>query len=161
MKLKVVSLFVSEKIECAIDLFNERTPIILDGLYELEEKSYFTYSDDTNKQVVRTINQYLSQDKIVYIHGYRSRWPWSSAIGYTSKGRYFINTRKLDSLTADQYAGNIAHEILGHLAGYKHGSNRVTEKKKNSVPYIIGYLISGDFGFAKLLELARKYKGVS
>lgn len=151
MMLKIVNKTGSQKIDDAIKIFNSSVKGILDQVYCLPEKSYFTYTNDTNKQIVRKCNHFLAQGKTIEIRPYKTRWPWSSVIGYTYKGQYFINTRKIDSLSVSIYVGNIFHEILGHEVGYGHGSNRITEKKKKSWPYFVGYLASGE---TKITELS-------
>jgi len=158
--LKVKNNTGYDKIDKAIKIFYERVPQVLDLIYELKPSdTYFTYTNDTNKEVARNIQHFMSQDKIIEINGYRP-WYWrSSAIGYTSKGKYFINTRKIKSLDVEDCAGNITHEILGHLVGYSHGSNRINEKKKISVPYALGYLVNGEMSITRFLDLSHKYQG--
>lgn len=161
MMLKIVNKTGSQKIDDAVLFFQDRIPNLLDKLYDLPEQSYFTYTNDTNREVVRKLNHFLAQDKTIEIRPYKTRWPWSSVIGYTSRGKYYINMRKIDSLDLTDYAGNVAHEIC-HMSplNYRHGSNYYTEKKRVSVPYALGYLTSFEMDFEEFLILSKKYKGL-
>ena len=161
MMLKVINKTGFPKIDEAIKIFNSRTQSQLDLIYELPEKSYFTYTNDTTREAVRKINHFLAQDKTIEIQGYKTRWTWSSVIGYTYRGKYFINTRKINNLDVLTYAGNIFHEIC-HMKplNYKHGSNYPSEEKSISVPYLFGYLLSSEMIISDFLKLSAKYKGV-
>lgn len=158
--MKIINKTNCQKIDDAIKLFELNINNILEKIEQLPKEKYFTYTEDDNKQVVRKLRAFFKQEKIVEIEGYKSWNRWSKVIGYTSKGRYFINLRKIDSLTSMQWSGNICHELC-HIASYKHGNNYPSEKKKVSVPYLIGYLISSEMMFSDFIKLSMKYKNIN
>ena len=65
--------------------------------------------------------------------------PWTSAIATTFKnkpGKIFINLRKIQQRSVEDYVNTITHEVT-HILGYSHGSNS-PKGKENSVPYWLG-----------------------
>jgi|DEB0MinimDraft_6_1074348.scaffolds.fasta_scaffold105184_2 hypothetical protein len=152
MNIQIVNKTGFKKIDQAIELFWERIGEQLDEIYQLPEDKYFTYTEDTNNEVVAKVRHFLNSDREVKIYSYRPWKWWSRVIGYTKGQNITINSRKINSLSVDDYAGHIAHEILGHMVGYGHGNNYWTKKKKYSWPYFIGYLISGKMTIQDLVN---------
>lgn len=140
------------KIILARDLFNFRIHCVLTNLEHYKLLFPFTYTEDSCWHVYNKLKDFLASEVEIKIIGYKPWNPWSAAIGYTTKGSntIHVNLRKLDSLTVADYAGNICHEIC-HLIGYSHGNNIKTLKKTYSVPYALGYLVSEEMTYEKLI----------
>lgn len=144
MTIQIVNKTGFSKIDQAIAYFHISVVKHLNEVYQLPENKYFTYTEDTNNEVVAKIRHFLNSDREIKIYSYRPwRW-WSRVIGYTKGQNITINSRKLSKMSVDDYAGHIMHEIC-HMDGidYSHGNNYITTKKKYSVPYFMGYLFSG------------------
>lgn len=149
------------KVQLAINFFYKNLPEILSQIDALPEDKYFTYTTLTNKQIVQKITSSLINDQQIIlghtvnfkmkvnILGYRPFNPWSSVVGYTvhdddlTNDTIYINLRKLPKMSPEEVAGNILHECL-HLINFGHGSNKLTKDKIKSVPYFLGYLMSGE-----------------
>jgi hypothetical protein len=69
----------------------------------------------------------------ITIKPYKSKLPWSKAIGYAEGSTVWVNTRKLYLPIYDRVE-NIMHEAT-HLCGYSHDGNRVTAYNLGTVPY--------------------------
>lgn len=151
----------SEKIDAAISIFKERIRAIVLMLGQLDELSTpFTYSNYCVYQVRNAIEAFLSSEMDIEIALYKSKNPYSSAIGFYAGGNViYINSRKLDSFSDDDYAGTIAHELM-HVIGFSHGNNYVDSNKLKSIPYSIGRIVSGEsnFPFSKEPEIKLTYK---
>lgn len=142
--MKVINCTKFSKIDLAIELFYKRAKPVAESLLELppNEKD-FTYTVLTNREIALSIYSSLSRNIEVKVYSYKPWNPWSVVIGYSNgSGNIYVNERKINSLDVEEYAGNIFHELL-HVLGFSHGSNKITEKKKKSVPYAVGYLMSG------------------
>lgn len=153
MNIQLVNKTKHEKIDQAITIFKNNIEKYLSQVENLGPKNYFTYTEDKCDEVAQKYRAYLYSKAIVLITGYRSRWPWSRAIGSSNGKRIAVNTRKLNKFSAEYYAGFIAHEIA-HMdeLDYSHGNNYITHKKKFSVPYFIGYLVRGTKKICDLVE---------
>lgn len=133
-----------EKINEAITYFHSEIPKYLKKL-SLSEARSFTYTELTDRSVAIMLDTFINRSNAeIAIRTYRPWYRWSSAIGYTEGSNVlYLNEYKISKFLVADYAGNIGHEIC-HLAGFGHGSNKITASKKLSVPYAIGYLISGE-----------------
>lgn len=149
------------KVQLAINFFYKNLPEILSQIDALPEDKYFTYTTLTKKQIVQKITSSLINDQQIIlghavnfkmkvnILGYRPFNPWSSVVGYTvhdddlTNDTIYINLRKLPKMSPEEVAGNIMHECL-HLINFGHGTNKLTKDKIKSVPYFLGYLMSGE-----------------
>lgn len=128
------------KIQRACDLADI---FLHDFLGIIKQESHFTYTNMTVNQVYTTIKEGLDRKPRFKVRLYTSKWPWSKAIGYTTKGSstIFLNSRMLDSRTVYDYVNTLTHESLHlkELGGFSHGSNS-PRGKEQSVPYRIGQL---------------------
>jgi len=95
----------------------------------------FFNTKDSGHIVASKINQ---SDLTMNIVPYKTKLPWSKAIGYASGNTIYVNIRKLDLPLRDR-CNNFIHELC-HLLGYSHKGNYVTEYNLNTVPYKIGSL---------------------
>lgn len=151
MKINIVNKSKLVKISDAIIYFEQNVYRILDEIENLKPKVYFTYCDKTNIEIVEQLRKFLNSNQTVIISTYKPRWPWSKVIGYSKGNKIYINRRKLKDNDFSFYAGNLLHEIC-HVADFSHGNNYITEKKKYSVPYFLGYMMSGRRKLSDLLE---------
>ena len=151
MKINIVDKTGIEKIADAVIYLEQNIDRVLSEIENLSEKHYFTYTEKTNVEVVKQLRNYFDSDASVTIRTYRSRWPWSKVIGYSKGNRIVINRRKLRSYDSKFYAGHLTHELC-HKADFSHGNNYITEKKKYSVPYFMGYLMNGKRNLSDLVE---------
>jgi hypothetical protein len=151
--VKIINNTGHSKIDEAINYFFKVFPDVVGALAKLPlGDNDFTYTKDHNAGVVHVLNNVFRSDVELEIKLYRPKNPFSAAIGYTAGGNaIYINERKLHTLTYLDYAGNIAHEFC-HFAGYAHGDNYINAAKKKSVPYAIGYLVSGESSFPLVKE---------
>lgn len=130
---------------------------VLNKIEALPDEKYFTYTNQTSKQIALFLKQCFFKEgiltKTVNVVGYKTFFPWSSVIGYSSlnSNTIHINLRKLNSMTIEGYAGHLAHEIC-HIFGFQHGNNYPSPKKRLSVPYALGYLVSGEMGIEELID---------
>jgi len=60
MNIQIVNKTGFKKIDQAIELFWERIGEQLDEIYQLPEDKYFTYTEDTNNEVVAKVRAYLA-----------------------------------------------------------------------------------------------------
>lgn len=129
----------------------------LDEIKNLEGHKFFTYTDETCEEVANKIKDFVLKDKIVSpvisVFGFKPFFRWSKVVGYTTKGtsKIYVNLRKIPVMTEQEIAGNLLHEIC-HLAGYEHGNNYFTDKKKYSVPYFLGYFIANEVTVIDLIS---------
>lgn len=151
----------SPKIDLAIKFVTE---MLVDDVFEnissinfyqnIVVKKDFTFTKDEGPKVSQTLRleakQAFEVDDIE-VRPYRTRWPWSSVIGYSDGENIYINMRKINDLDIADYVGNLVHEFCHH-AGYGHGDNNInkdTDRKLKSVPYYCGKLASGIYNLLK------------
>ena len=126
------------------DKINKAMGIAEDFLWNhlsvIKKEDHFTYTNQTVKQVYETIKSHLAKETYIEVDLYKSKWPWSKAIAYTTKGssKLFINSRHIPDRSVEDYVNTLTHEFL-HLCGYSHGSNN-PKGKEQSIPYRIGQL---------------------
>lgn len=109
-----------------------------DFLNRIRGVKSFNFTTDTGEVVASKI---LSSDLTMNIRPYKTKWPWSKAIGYAAGNTIYVNTRKLDLPLADR-VNNFFHEPL-HLIGYSHNSNnKASGDSLESVPYKCGKIFS-------------------
>lgn len=142
-----------EKIDEAIIEFHARFPEVLEALSKLPGIDMdFKYTTHTNYEVVKILKDGYASDVVIKVKGYYPRNPFTKAIAYTLGGNeIFINLRKINSFTYQDYANTIAHELC-HILGYSHGNNYITPDKLFSVPYAIGKLVSGESSWPLVKE---------
>jgi hypothetical protein len=149
-KIDLAIKFVTEML---VEEFEDRTSFI--NFYQnIKVKKDFTFTKDEGTKVAEVLkaeaNQAFQTDDIE-VRPYRTKWPWSSVIGYSDGENVYINMRKINSLSISDYVGNLVHEFCHH-AGYGHGDNNIsrnTERKLKSVPYYCGELASGIYDLSK------------
>jgi len=95
----------------------------------------FSYTNDSGVEVARRIK--IGPIAIQKIVAYKTKWPWSSVLGYYENNTYFLNTRKMDISVLDR-AENLFHELVGHGCGYTHKEGKQDAESLNSVPYKSG-----------------------
>jgi hypothetical protein len=143
------------KIVLARDYLFKVLPEKLEALKLLRELKPFTYTTQSCIEVANKVEDFILNgytvllgQKIFYgvinIKGYKTFNPWSSVIGYSDprNNTIYVNLRKINSLSVEEYAGHILHECC-HKIDYGHGNNYPSKKKNFSVPYFLGYYISG------------------
>lgn len=154
--MQIHNLTGHEKVTTGINYFLQLAPKMIQAIKELPiESKDFTYTKESNWMVARILEQHYNSSFEVKIKTFRPWNPWSAVIGYTiGTDEIFLNERKLPLLTYQDIAGWIAHEFCHHPCGFRHGSNKITNLKKLSVPYAFGYLVSGnsDFPLVKYRE---------
>lgn len=154
-----------QKINDGANYFYQTLPELLEELTNIPENKYFTYSLDTNIQVANKIKKRLIEDEIIIaqfsmksqlvvnVVGYKPFNPWSKVVGYTTKksNTIYVNLRKIPSMSDGEIAGHLFHEVL-HILGYGHGNNFYSDKKKYSINYFLGYLLSGEVNIEDLQD---------
>lgn len=138
------------KIDDAILMVKDKLPKIIEALHRLPPGSQdFSYTNLGNHAVAAMLyNAFYRSNVSLKIKVQKTKWPWSKAIGWTNgTEEIFINGWKINSLSVQDIAGNIAHEFCHFPGRFQHGNNTLTTLKKLSVPYAIGYLVSGEAKF--------------
>tara|TARA_R110000868_G_scaffold268180_1_gene527408 strand:+ start:1642 stop:2055 length:414 start_codon:yes stop_codon:yes gene_type:complete len=110
-------------------------------LFKLGTIQKFNYAYDSGHDVRVKI---FNSDIVMNIVPYKTKLPWSKAIGYASGDTIYVNTRKLDLPLADRVE-NFMHEPM-HLLGYSHKGNYNNEFNRGTVPYRVAEI------FRKYLE---------
>ena len=137
-------MFINETQIPKIQQACDRADIFLnDYLSIIKQETHFTHTKLTVNQVYDSIKVGLDLKPRLVVRLYRSRLPWSKAIGYTTKGSsiIFLNSRMIDSRSTHDYVNTLVHEALHTtiLGGFSHGSNN-PRGKEQSVNYRIGQL---------------------
>ena len=121
---------ISLAIKIAESLLNPNSPMIK----ELLKKDDFKFNSGSGSEVVLRL---LAQREVINVFTYRSKLPWSKALGYFDGKAIYINVRKLPGLDLIELASLILHEYA-HYCGMNHGNNfKTQEKALFSVPYFI------------------------
>jgi hypothetical protein len=74
---------------------------------------------ENDAEIFNHIRFMFNCDLNIEIVSYKTRYPFSSVIGYAEGNRVYENTRKINSLTIHERVGHLGHEIC-HLFGYRH-----------------------------------------
>lgn len=137
------------KVETAIQLFLNRAPKIINALASLPAGSKdFTYTSHENREVAQFLSDAFYSSVVIKIVIQKTKNPFSSCIGWTNgTGIHYINGWKINKLSVEDIAGNVAHEFCHHPCGFGHGTDKIDSVKKLSVPYAFGYLISQESNF--------------
>jgi hypothetical protein len=98
----------------------------------------FKFNSGLGPQIVLNL---LKERPPISVFVYKTKNPWSAALGYSDGKAIYINTRKLPINRRD-LIGLLLHEY-SHFCGYSHGNNWPSEEKNiYSVPYFISSNIS-------------------
>lgn len=132
MRILIDERLNDEKIEAAARLlaFHYRDYKWLEKLRTIPSFNHTTHSGNHVAEAL------YDCQILIEIRPYKSKWPWSKAIGYARGNTVWVNTRKLDLPLKDRVS-NFMHEAL-HLLGYSHNGNYVTEYNNGTVPYKVG-----------------------
>jgi len=107
-------------------------------------KENFDMTDVDGEFIVERMREFIASGKVVNVKTYKSRNPWSKALGYFSSSRPLdinLNTRKLNRSQAS-FTNTLIHEFCHMLDNYDderygHGDNSAAGKQ-NTVPYWVG-----------------------
>jgi hypothetical protein len=119
----------------------------------IKNKKDFKYDSGNGSYIA---SELLEARPIVRINFYRSKWPWSAAIGYVNSNdskNMYLNSRKIEALTISDIVGWVLHE-WSHLQGFHHGTGRTANYKTEdkclySVPYYLSENVSKWFTISK------------
>lgn len=104
---------------------------------EIAGKNDFKYDSGSGIDVYLKLS---AARKPITVGVYRSKNPWSKAVGYFDGKGIYINTRK--KLLRDEIVGLFLHEYA-HYCGFSHGNNfKTKEKCLYSVPYWLSENVS-------------------
>jgi len=153
--MKIINKTGQKKIDEAVELFWSYLPENLEQLNSIPSKDYFYQCDQTSDEIASKIKEFFyntDSTKDITLVLYKPFNRWSSAIGYTDEPTrtIHINSRKLNSLEILDYSGHIFHESL-HVMGYTHSFYN-SKNRPFTVPYFLGYLMSGDKTIEELLD---------
>jgi hypothetical protein len=123
---------IAAAIHAATNLFDYQSGM----MQELAEKDDFKFNSGLGYEIVNKIRAF---DKAVPVFTYRPWNPFTAALGYSKKGKVYINVRKLDSMEFSDLVGLMVHERL-HAIGFNHGTGMYSNYKTEeaclySVPY--------------------------
>lgn len=108
-------------------------------MFDICKKNDFKYNSGTGEEVFQRIVNYK---ETVPVFTYRSRNPFTRALGYSDRYGIHINTRKLQGMSIQTLVGLLCHEYL-HQVGFSHGNNFKTQDK---VLYSVPYFVSENIG---------------
>jgi hypothetical protein len=108
-------------------------------MQELREKNDFAFNSGSGIEVY---NKILNCKTVAPIFTYRSKLPWSKAMGYSDGKAIHLNLRKLNGLNIPELVGLLCHEYL-HLVGFGHGNNFKTKEK---CEFSVNYFASSNIG---------------
>jgi hypothetical protein len=130
-------MFDSNKVEDSVILAEE---FLRGQLHCILSMSEFKYTDQKPEQVFNHISSCVSGFDInrpLLVTKFKTKLPWSTAIGQTTELGYEINSRKINSLTVPVLVGNAVHEFTHKPCGYEHPFFS-TKDRPLSVSYWLG-----------------------
>jgi hypothetical protein len=114
----------------ASELLHPSSPLIR----KISTINDFRYNSGNGSEIVMKLCAPRPQ---LPIYTYKSKNPFSRAIGYFDGKAIHLNTRKLPLMEHQDLVANLLHE-WSHYCGFGHGNNYKTkEKMEFSVPYWI------------------------
>jgi hypothetical protein len=140
-KMRLVNLTGDPGMDLILKEFDK---LLLPGsamLQDISLKNDFKYNTNmSGGKVAEKLQEVLP--RVVQVRVYKSKWPWSAAIGYTDGKGIYLNLRKLGSMTQYDLVGFLIHE-WSHLVGFSHGNNyKTSDKCLYSVPYYLSENVS-------------------
>lgn len=104
-------------------------------MQELRDKNDFGFNSGSGMEVY---NRIIQCKQVAPIFTYKSKWPWSAALGYSDGASVYLNLRKLGKLSLHEIVGLLLHEWLHIGPGFTHGNNFPSElKSRTSVNYYV------------------------
>lgn len=103
-----------------------------DHIKQLDLSHHDILEDDTD--IFNHLRFMFQCDLNIEIHPYKTKYPFSTVIGYAKGNRVYENTRKLNALSLPKRVGHLGHEIV-HLFGYRHEY----QGQNTSAAVIFGY----------------------
>lgn len=122
--------YITEAIKKAEAMLLPTSPL----MKELQIKDDFKFNSGRGVDICEKL---VLCPVIAPVYFYRPINPFTSAMGYSTNGEIYLNTRKLSSFSFSDVVGLLLHEYA-HVAGFSHSNNFKTQEKiKFSVPYYL------------------------
>lgn len=139
MSTRFSNMTTQQKISDAIKIAESLLAYNSKMLIEISKKDDFKYNSGKGVEVALELH---TERSLVKVFTYKSKLPWSKAIGYSDGKAIYVNIRKLPEMSVVDVASNLCHEYA-HYCGFSHGNNFPSEEKnRSSVPYFISNGVS-------------------